>query len=87
MLLSDEKCIIKHIYYYILALPNDTSSLLMMTIISQWTYDGKNLLEFERAVVVMHESSPWMLGEEEGLSGTSPVVARGGGMTDAVGRR
>jgi hypothetical protein len=87
MLLSDEKCIIKHIYYYILALPNDTSSLLMMTIISQWTYDGKNLLEFERAVVVMHESLPWMLGEEEGLSGTSPVVARGGGMTDAVGRR
>jgi hypothetical protein len=28
-----------------------------------------------------------MLGEEEGLSGTSPVVAQDGGATDATGRR
>jgi hypothetical protein len=26
-------------------------------------------IEFERAVAVMHGSSPWMLGEEEGLFG------------------
>jgi hypothetical protein len=32
-----------------------------------WTCDGKNSSEFERAVVVMHGSSSWMLGEEEGL--------------------
>jgi hypothetical protein len=36
---------------------------------SRWTYDGNNSPEFERAVAVMHESSMWMLGEEEGLSG------------------
>jgi hypothetical protein len=35
---------------------------------SRWTYDGKNSPEFERTVTMMHESSPWMLGEEEGLS-------------------
>jgi hypothetical protein len=38
-------------------------------------------------VTVMHGSSPWMLGEEEGLSGTSLVAAWGVGVTDAVGRR
>jgi hypothetical protein len=35
---------------------------------SRSTSDGKNSSEFERALAVMHESSPWMLGEEEGLS-------------------
>jgi hypothetical protein len=33
------------------------------------TYDGKNSSEFKHAVAVMHRSSLWMLGEEEGLSG------------------
>jgi hypothetical protein len=37
---------------------------------------GKNSPEFERATAVMHEISLWMLGEEEGLSETSPAVAR-----------
>jgi hypothetical protein len=36
---------------------------------SRWTYDSKNSSEFERAVAVMHRSSPGILGEEEGLSG------------------
>jgi hypothetical protein len=35
----------------------------------RWTCDGKNSSEFKRAVVVMHGSSPWILGEKEGLSG------------------
>jgi hypothetical protein len=33
------------------------------------TCDGKNSLEFECVVVVMHMSSLWMLGEEDGLFG------------------
>jgi hypothetical protein len=33
------------------------------------TCDGKNSLKFECVAVVMHESSPWMLREEEGLPG------------------
>jgi hypothetical protein len=41
---------------------------LWSTFNSRWTYDGKNSLEFEHAAAVMHRSSPWMLGEEEGLS-------------------
>jgi hypothetical protein len=46
---------------------------------SQWTYDGKNSLEFKHAAAVMHESMLWILGEEEGLSRTSPTIARGDG--------
>jgi hypothetical protein len=37
--------------------------------------------------VRVHRSSPWMLGEEEGLYGTSPAVAQSGGATDAAERR
>jgi hypothetical protein len=33
------------------------------------TCGGKNSLKFERSVVVKHRSSPWILGEEEGLFG------------------
>jgi hypothetical protein len=43
--------------------------ILCLTFDSWWTCDGKNSLEFEHAVAVMHGSSPWMFGEEEGLSG------------------
>jgi hypothetical protein len=34
---------------------------------SWWTCGGKNSPELERAVVVMHGSLPWMLGEKKGL--------------------
>jgi hypothetical protein len=34
---------------------------------SQWTRDGKNSPKFERTEAVMHRSSPWMLGEQEGF--------------------
>jgi hypothetical protein len=50
---------------------------------SRWTCDSKNSPEFEHAVAVI-ESSLWMLGEEEGLSETSPVVAQGGGAIDVA---
>jgi hypothetical protein len=42
---------------------------LWLSFDSQWTCDGKNSSEFEHAVDVMHGSSPWMLGEENGFSG------------------
>jgi hypothetical protein len=35
----------------------------------RWTCSSKNLIELECAVVVMHESLSWTLGEEEGLFG------------------
>jgi hypothetical protein len=54
---------------------------------SRWTCDGKNSLEFERAVVMMHESSLWMIGEEEGPSGDIIDHSSGGEATDAVGQR
>jgi hypothetical protein len=38
---------------------------------SWWTCDGKNSLELEYVAAVMHDSSPWMLEEEEELSGRS----------------
>jgi hypothetical protein len=38
---------------------------------SWWTCDGKNSLELEHVAAVMHDSSPWMLEEEEELSGRS----------------
>jgi hypothetical protein len=44
---------------------------------SRWACDGKNKPEFEHVVAVMHGSSPWMLGKQEGLYGTSPSVAQG----------
>jgi hypothetical protein len=53
---------------------------------SQWTCDGKNSPEFKRAVAVMHGRPPWMLGEEEGLSGDLTVIAQGGGAMDAARR-
>jgi hypothetical protein len=34
---------------------------------SRWTCDGKNSLEFERVIAVMHESSPWMFGRKGAL--------------------
>jgi hypothetical protein len=54
---------------------------------SQWTCDGKNSSEFERPMAVMYWYLLWMLGLEDGLFGTSPAVARGGGATDAAKRR
>jgi hypothetical protein len=54
---------------------------------SRWTCDGKNSSEFERAVVMMHESSLWMIGEEEGPSGDIIDRSSGGEVTDVVGQR
>jgi hypothetical protein len=52
---------------------------------SRWTCDGKNSSEFKRAVAVMHKSSPWMLGEEEGLS--EDLTGRSSGQrSDGCGR-
>jgi hypothetical protein len=34
---------------------------------SRWTCDGKNSPKFEHVVSVMHGSSMWVLGEEDGL--------------------
>jgi hypothetical protein len=48
--------------------------------------DGKNLPEFN-VVAMMHGSSLWMLGRKKGSLSTSSVLARGGRVTDVVGRR
>jgi hypothetical protein len=53
---------------------------------SLWTCNGKNSLEFERAVVVVHRSPSWMLGEEEGLSDDLTGRSSGGRATDAAGQ-
>jgi hypothetical protein len=45
---------------------------LRLTFDSRWTCDGKTSSEFECSVAMMHGSSPWMLGEEEGLSEDLP---------------
>jgi hypothetical protein len=54
---------------------------------SRWTCDGKNSSEFERAAAMMHGSSPWILGEEDGLSAALSAVARGNGATDVARRQ
>jgi hypothetical protein len=46
---------------------------------SWWTYNDKNSTVFERAVVMMHGSSSWMLGEEEGLSASGDLIGRSSG--------
>jgi hypothetical protein len=54
---------------------------------SRWTYDGKNSSELERTMVVMHGAHHGCLGRKRGALGTSSVVARGGGETDADRRQ
>jgi hypothetical protein len=40
---------------------------LLLVFGSWWTCDDKSSSEFERAAAMMHRSSSWMFGEEEGF--------------------
>jgi hypothetical protein len=57
-----------------------------------WRGQGAGIVDCDRRSVhggptTARTRSPWMLGEEEGLSETSLTVARGGGVTDAIRQR